>query len=92
MTEEMEVYEDDLTTIVLIDEDDNEHEFDFIDMLEVDGKRYAVLEPIDEEDDEAVILRIEEDEEGAEMLYDIEDDAEWEKVVEVWNRLVDEAE
>ena len=42
MTEEMENFEDDLTTIVLIDEEDHEHEFDFLDMLEVDGKRYAV--------------------------------------------------
>ena len=34
----------------------------------------------DAEEDEAIILKIVEDENGEEVLYDIEDDEEWEKV------------
>lgn len=58
-----------------------------IDMVEVDGNKYAVLVPLEEdaEEDEAIILKIVEDENGEEVLYDIEDDEEWEKVVDIWN-------
>ena len=34
--------------IVLIDEDDNELEFAFIDAIEVDGEEYAILSPVEE--------------------------------------------
>ena len=73
--------------LILVDEDNVEHPFQMIDMLEGDGKKYAVLSPMeeDEESDDAIILRIEEDETGEEVLYDIEEDEEWEKVVDIWN-------
>ena len=72
---------------VLILVDDQEHPFEVIDMVEVDGNQYAVLAPLEEgtEEDEAIILKIVTDENGEEMLYDIEDDEEWEKVVDIWN-------
>ena len=72
--------------LILIDEEDQEHPFQMIDMVEVDGNKYAVLVPLeDAEEDEAIILKIVEDENGEEVLYDIEDDEEWEKVVDIWN-------
>ena len=73
--------------LILIDEEDQEHPFQMIDMVEVDGNKYAVLVPLEEdaEVDEAIILKIVEDENGEEVLYDIEDDEEWEKVVDIWN-------
>ncbi len=73
--------------LILIDEEDQEHPFQMIDMVEVDGNKYAVLVPLEEdaEEDEAIILKIVEDENGEEVLYDIEDDEEWEKVVDIWN-------
>ena len=73
--------------LILIDEEDQEHPFQMIDMVEVDGNKYAVLVPLEEdaEVDEAIILKIMEDENGEEVLYDIEDDEEWEKVVDIWN-------
>ena len=73
--------------LILIDEEDQEHPFQMIDMVEVDGNKYAVLVPLEEdaEEDEAIILTIAEDENGEEVLYDIEDDEEWEKVVDIWN-------
>lgn len=72
--------------LVLIDEENQEHSFQMIDMIEVDGSQYAVLAPMDEgsEDDEAIILKVV-NEDGEDVLYDIESDEEWEKVVDLWN-------
>jgi len=80
-----------LETVMLVDEDGEEHEFVLIDVLEVDGNEYAILEPseADEESDEpaeAIILKIGKDENGEDILYDIEDDDEWEKVADLWAR------
>ena len=73
--------------LILVDEEDQEHPFQMIDMVEVDGSQYAVLVPLEEgsDEDEAIILKIVLDENGEEVLYDIEDDDEWEKVVDIWN-------
>lgn len=78
--------------VILVDEEDQEHAFVIIDMLEVDGSQYAILSPLEEEEesDDAIILRIAKDENGEEMLYDIEDDKEWQKVVDVWNASIEE--
>lgn len=79
LTEEREV-----STVVLQDEEGHEHEFEVADMYEIDGKEYAVLIPVDEEVDgegNAFIFRVEE-ENGEDVLVDIEDDEEWNKVVE----------
>lgn len=77
--------------VVLTDEDGVEHEFAVIDVIEVEGKEYAILlPPDDEDDDEAIILRVETDENGEETLVDIEDDAEFEKVAEAWEEILEE--
>jgi putative Holliday junction resolvase len=91
--------------IVLTDEDGEEHEFELVDMLELEGKRYAILMPLEEEeddldggdaeddeyeDDDTVILRVETDQEGNDLLVQIEDDDEWERVVEAWEEILDE--
>ena len=63
--------------IKLLDEEGVEHEFSVVDVLEVDQRRYAVLQPVvgGEESDTAVIFRMEDD-----TLVTIEDDAEFERV------------
>lgn len=72
-------------TLILIDEEGVEHEFEVEAFLEVDDERYAVLIPISEEyDDEAVIMRFGKDENGEEVLFDIESDEEWERVADVY--------
>ncbi len=92
--------------IVLTDEDGEEHEFELVDMLELEGKRYAILMPLEEpeddldddddeddeyeEDDDTVILRVETDQEGNDILVQIEDDDEWERVVQAWEEILDE--
>lgn len=89
INEEVEMEEE---LIVLIDEDDKEHTFELIETFTVDGENYAALVPWDEEEDDSAIvlkIKVENDEE---MLYDIEDDAEWQKVVDYWNAYVDSEE
>lgn len=80
--------------IILTDEDGQDFEFQLIDIIEVDEKRYAVLFPLSEEDasdDEALIMRLETDEEtGEDLLVDVEDDDEWEKAVAEWERILEE--
>ncbi len=63
--------------ITLLDEDGVEHEFSLVEVLEVDHRRYAVLQPVvgGEESESAVIFRMEDD-----TLITIEDDAEFERV------------
>lgn len=77
--------------VVLTDEDGNEHEFEVVDYFEVDDKEYAVLLPADdeqEEEEEALIFRVEEDQDGNEVLVEIEDDDEWERVASAWEEMV----
>lgn len=88
MADEKNMVDEELDDVlILVDEEDQEHPFQMIDMVEVDGNQYAVLVPLEEgaEEDEAIILKIVLDENGEEVLYDIEDDEEWEKVVDIWN-------
>lgn len=83
---------EDLEIIVLQDEEGVEREFHLADALEVDDKRYAILVPVDEddEDDGALILRIDEDEDGEEFLVPIEDDDEFERVADAYEQLLDD--
>ncbi len=90
MTEEQE------STVVLTDEEGNEHEFMVVDILEVEGSEYAILLPMTgdevQEEEEAIILKIETDEEGEELLVSIEDDNEWDKVAQAWEEMLAEEE
>ena len=78
--------------INLIDENGVESEFEIILTLEAEGKEYAILLPVEEDDaDEALIFRIDQDEQG-EILVPLEDDKEYEIVVDVYNTLMEEDE
>lgn len=91
--------------ITLVDEEGEEHDFEVIDVIELEGEKYAILLPVlegeedteaeteDEEDsEEAIILKFARDEEGNEFLVDIEDDEEWEKVAGLWEEMLAEEE
>lgn len=69
--------------LVLVDEEGNEVEFEFIGSLESEGVEYIVLSPVAEDIEEVVIFKIEKDGED-EILVEIEDDEEWEKVADLW--------
>lgn len=75
-------------TVMLIDESGQEKEFAILTVFEIEDQEYAVLVACDDADEEGVILRIEE-EDGEEFLVDIEDDKEWELVVEAYEKLVE---
>jgi len=77
--------------VTLIDEEGNEHEFTVLDVIQVEDNEYAILLPAEEEE-EAIILKFSEDSEGNEILIDIEDDEEWEKVADAWEEMVVERE
>ena len=70
--------------IILNDEEGNEIEFEFLDVVEVDGNEYVVLLPVEEADKgEVVIFRIEGSEEE-ESYVSLDDEAEAEKVFQVF--------
>ncbi|SHE66992.1 MULTISPECIES: DUF1292 domain-containing protein [Caloramator] len=78
--------------IVLTDENGQETSFEFITDLEVDGNVYYVLYPVDSEEEDAVVFKVEVDEEGQEVLSVIEDDDEFEKVAEAYQEWLDSDE
>lgn len=102
MTDE-EFFEEEVATILLVDEEGNEHLFELISELEIEGQYYKVLVPLDdeileegekgeEEEVEVVILKVTQDENGDEILCDIDDDEEWEKVADAWQELMESEE
>lgn len=81
--EEME----DEELFTLTDEDGNESQFALIGELELEGVTYLALSPAEsenEEEDEYVILRITEDENGEEILVTIDDEEEFDKVADAF--------
>lgn len=68
--------------ITLLDEEGRSRDFTLVDVIEVDERRYAVLQPIEpaegEDDAAAVVFRIEDD-----TLVAIDDESEFDRVVEV---------
>ena len=70
--------------IILNDEDGNEVEFEFLDVVELDGTEYVVLLPVEEaEKGEVVIFRIEGEGED-ESYVSLEDDDEAERVFQAF--------
>lgn len=72
--------------ITLVYEDGEEESFSVEDVMELDGNTYVILVPEDadseaedDEEAEACIFRVETDEDGEEVLVDLDDD-EYEKV------------
>ena len=70
--------------ITLTDEEGNESEFELLGELPLDGNTYLALIPLDGEDDEFVILKVEVDENGDEILVTIDDDDEFDRVADTF--------
>jgi uncharacterized protein YrzB (UPF0473 family) len=71
--------------VVLVDENGEEAEFEYLDTIEMDGNEYVVLIPLDEigeenenedEDEEVVIFRLEQSKDGEDTFITIEDEDE----------------
>ena len=70
--------EQETNNILLVDNDGNEIEFEYIDSVEYGGNEYVVLVQLDDDSDdtEAVILRVEKGEEDKESYVGIDDENE----------------
>ena len=79
----------------LTDEDGNEIEFELIGTVDVEGVTYHAMIPADQQGEEQgfyeyVILKTEEDEDGEEMLVTIDDDAEFDKIADIFDDMFSE--
>ncbi len=74
--------------VVLNDEEGNEVEFEFLDLIEYEGEEYVVLLPNDEEEEDAgevLILKLEDtDSEDEESYVSVEDEEVLNKVFEIF--------
>lgn len=74
--------------VVLNDEDGNEVEFEFLDLIQYDGEDYVVLLPTEDEGEDAgevVILKLEDTEDEDEESYvSVEDEEILNKVFEIF--------
>ena len=75
--------------LVLNDEDGNEVEFEFLDLIEYEGEEYVVLLPVEEDETEepgeVVILKLEDtDSEDEESYVSVEDETVLNKVFEIF--------
>ena len=82
--------------ITVVDEEDQEHQFEMIDAIETDDGRYVALLPIFNEaqdviDDDGELLILEViDENGEEIITPIEDDNVFESVAAIFQERIDE--
>lgn len=83
--------EEDLDNIIqLFDEDGNEVNFEFLDLIELDDEEYVVLLPVteegEEEEGEVVILKLEdsEEDEEKESYVSVDDEETLNKVFEIF--------
>ncbi len=74
-TNEMLPEEDEISILTLTDENGNDVEFEYLDVVEYEGSEYLILMPADEEATEIVILRIEPVDEENENYLAVEDEA-----------------
>ncbi len=67
--------EEEVSIITLTDENGNDTQFEYLDVIEYEGKEYLILMPADEGSAEIVILEIEPVDEETENYLAVEDEA-----------------
>ena len=82
MAEETFDFEEEVFT--LTDEEGNESDFEFIGRIELGENTYVALVPVDGDEEEYVILKVDKDENGEEYLSTIEDDEEFDKAADAF--------
>ena len=85
----MEEMENQGTLITLEDEEGNEVEFEFLDIVEYEGEEYIVLIENDENADEVVILKINPIDEDTEEYLSIEDEDLLDKLFDIFKKKYD---
>ncbi len=73
--------------IVLLDEMGNEIEFQVLATFGIDDVDYAALLPVDDMESLTYLLRIEYDDDGELMLVGINDEKEFNEVIEVYEEI-----
>lgn len=82
--------ENDISTIVLTDENGEEREFDVITKLDIEDKEYVIVVPSAEEEVDAIALRIDKDENNEDILVTIDDEDEFAMVSEAYELVFSE--
>ena len=72
--------------ITLTDDEGNEVEFEFLDVVEFEGEEYIVLIENDEDADEVVILKINAIDEDTEEYVSIDDDDLLQSIFEIFKQ------
>ena len=78
--------------VVLTDDQNKEVEFEHIDTIEMNDECYVILLPVEEPDDGVVILKLETDENGEEILVVVESDDEAMAVLKKYDESFEDAE
>lgn len=85
--------EGDEETFILTDEDGAESDWIIAGIIPVNGKSYAFLVPVEEsEEDDAMVMRVDRDLSGEDILADIEDEDELEAVALALTEFLGEGE
>ena len=76
--------EEEINILTLTDENGNETEFEYLDVIEYNAREYLVLLPTEEDNDEIVILEIEPVDEENENYLTVEDETVLQAVYEIF--------
>lgn len=91
---DMEILNDEMqedSIIVLTDDEGNDQEFEFLDLVEYENEEYIVLIPAEEESEEVVILKIESLDDEEEQYVGVEDEETLQAVFEIFKEHFEEA-
>ena len=84
------------TIVTIEDEDGNEIQLEHVDSLEFEENEYMAFIPADTDEDaesvDFIILKVEEGDDGDDMLVTVDDDAELERVYEAFMKRMEAGE
>ncbi|MEG1255288.1 DUF1292 domain-containing protein [Clostridium sp.] len=79
-----------LENITLTDEEGNDVEFKVVTKLEVEETEYFIVAPVDNDEDDAIALKVIKDEDGEEYFATVEDEEEFNIVNDAFETLFEE--
>ncbi|WP_032121845.1 DUF1292 domain-containing protein [Clostridium amazonitimonense] len=82
--------ENDVSTILLKDEDGNEVEFEVITKFDIEENEYVIVASMEESETEAIALKILKDDDGNDILVTVEDEDEFELIAEAYGAIFSE--
>jgi uncharacterized protein YrzB (UPF0473 family) len=79
-----------LENITLTDEEGNDVEFEVITKLEIEEAEYFIVSPVDDDNEDAIALKVVKGEDGEEYFATVEDEEEFNMVNDAFETLYDE--